>query len=254
MAKRVQDRYASMADMAAALGEYLQAAPRTTTVQTEATPDGIPAPDDLPAEESYGLTEAVAGLSQLLGEVPSSPSLTGQSADRSYVIPTVEDGASAATEAAPPATAPASGVSRSRRFLPPWVWLAACGAAAAMLGIVFLVSTRFGLVKIELSDPAAKVEVKVDGEAISLAGLDRPIRFRVGEHGIVVTGEDYETVTQTFTVKRGMEDTLKVTLVPKAGQAPPRRPPNATPTPRKTVYTDWPRTSPRHRPLRRCQG
>jgi len=35
-----------------------------------------------------------------------------------------------------------------------------------------------GNVKITLSDPKAKVEVKVDGDSIEIAGLDEPLRLR----------------------------------------------------------------------------
>jgi hypothetical protein len=97
----------------------------------------------------------------------------------------------------------------------------------AALGVVLLtVRTKHGDVVVELSDPAAPVEVKVDGEKIELAGLDRPVSLTAGEHGLTVTGADYEIVTQTFTVKKGEKQVVKVMLTPKpvAGGGPGKAP------------------------------
>jgi formylglycine-generating enzyme required for sulfatase activity len=103
------------------------------------------------------------------------------------------------------------------------------------LGIVFYIQTNQGLVKIELSDPTAKVQIQVDGETISITGLDRPLRLRPGEHGLVVSGDDFEMVTRSFTVKRGSDEPLRVTLVPKVEQVvqtpPPPPPVEPLPTP-----------------------
>ncbi len=106
-----------------------------------------------------------------------------------------------------------------------WKWLAAgLGAAAVglLLGIVFLIRTGNGTVKIELSDPKAQVEVKVDGNVIDIAGLKEPLRLKAGEHGLLVTSGDYQSVSESFTVRRGEEEVVRVTLEPKpAGPRPP---------------------------------
>ena len=106
------------------------------------------------------------------------------------------------------------------------------------------IQTNHGTVKIELSDPTAKVTVQIDGETIAITGLDRPLRLRPGEHGLVVTGDDFETVTKSFTVKRGSEEPLRITLVPKAervAQTPPTptvipKPVEPAPVPQPAVY------------------
>jgi formylglycine-generating enzyme required for sulfatase activity/serine/threonine protein kinase len=264
MAKRPEDRYATMAEMAAALDEYLKAAsrntapPRSTALRdsmalqsrgesARALPCrgprsmALPSRDESapalpsrgepsatsPAEESYGLTEAAADLSQLLGDQSSTTSLTGRNADRSCVIPIVEEAGGATAQPVAATTAAPAGGSRSGRRIALWVLLAACGAAIVVLGIVVLVSTRYGLVKIELNDPKANVQVKVDGDVIELAGLDRPLRLRTGEHAIEVTGEDYRTVSQTFTVTRGSETPVQITLErkPRGLAGAPAEPP-----------------------------
>ncbi len=90
-----------------------------------------------------------------------------------------------------------------------------------LLGIVLYVATDHGTIKIELSDPKAKVDIKVDGDTVVLQFADEQLRFRAGKHDLVVTGKDFETVSKSFTVKRGKnEEPIKVTLVPKAVQQP----------------------------------
>ena len=59
------------------------------------------------------------------------------------------------------------------------------------------------------------MEVKVDGNTIDIVKLREPLRLRVGEHGLLVGEGDFETVTESFTVKRGKTATLRVTLKPK---------------------------------------
>ncbi|HEV3025338.1 MAG TPA: SUMF1/EgtB/PvdO family nonheme iron enzyme, partial [Pirellulales bacterium] len=105
--------------------------------------------------------------------------------------------------------------------LPPWARLAAAGAAAALvlLGIVLLVRTPHGTIAIELSDPKAKVTVTVDGDHVDIAGLDGPLSLEVREHDLVVRGEGYETVTERFTVTKGKNAPLAVTL--RKTNAPP---------------------------------
>jgi hypothetical protein len=109
---------------------------------------------------------------------------------------------------------------RRRRMTLPQRWGLWAGVGAMVLGAVAVIAvlltvrTRYGEVVIELNDPAAKVEVKVDGERIDIVSADRPIALKVGEHGLTVTGPDFETVTRSFKVKKGEQEVVKVTLVP----------------------------------------
>ena len=73
---------------------------------------------------------------------------------------------------------------------------------------------------------------------IGITGLDRPLRLRPGEHGLVVAGDDFKTVTRSFTVKRGSDEQLHVTLVSKAEQVVQKPPPPSEPAaaPLPAVY------------------
>jgi hypothetical protein len=106
--------------------------------------------------------------------------------------------------------------------LPPWQRYAATGAAALallLLGVVLLVRTPKGTVEIALSDPNARVALTVDKNKIDIAELDEPLSLKVGEHGLKVTGKGYETFTKKFTVTKGKNAPLTVTLVSQ-GAAP----------------------------------
>jgi len=99
---------------------------------------------------------------------------------------------------------------------PGWSIVAAGGGAAlTLLAIILYIHTNHGLVKIELSDPKAKVEVKVDGQTIQIAGVQNPLTLKAGQHGLEVKSDQFETLTQSFTVRRGELTPVRVSLVPK---------------------------------------
>ena len=98
----------------------------------------------------------------------------------------------------------------------------AAGAAAVILalGVVFYVATNHGTIRIALSEPTADVQVEVDGETVEITGQDEPLTFRAGEHGLVVSGRGYETVSRSFTVQRGENPVLNVELVSDGNGGP----------------------------------
>lgn len=113
---------------------------------------------------------------------------------------------------------PVVGPRRRRRV--PLLVAAGCIPVMIVLAVILLLHTSYGTVKIELSDPSAKVEVKIDGQAIELAGLDEPLRIKAGEHGLEVTSGGFQTVTQSFTVNRGGIQLVRVKLEPKVAASP----------------------------------
>ena len=121
-------------------------------------------------------------------------------------------------------------MARSRAAIPPRfrrpAWLAigagGLGAVLLLLGIVFYVTTDHGTIKIELSDPKAPVEVKIDGQTVKVAGLKEPLELKAGEHGLLVTSGEFETATQSFVVRRGTEDVVRVSLQPKGKSPSPK--------------------------------
>ena len=84
------------------------------------------------------------------------------------------------------------------------VFLFGGAAAAILLGIVFLVSTGEGTVKLEFADAAAarQCSVSVDGNEIRIENLGEPIKLRAGKHQLRVRHGDLEIETREFNVVR----------------------------------------------------
>ncbi len=103
-----------------------------------------------------------------------------------------------------------------------WIVVGAAGFVLALVGIVFYISTGKGTVKIELSDNVINLVVKVDGNEIDIAGLKEPLRLSVGEHALKVTSADFNVeAPEWFNVRRGIQEIVNVTLVPKDPPPPP---------------------------------
>jgi len=99
-----------------------------------------------------------------------------------------------------------------------WRWLAAAGAAGLLiwLGIVIYVNTGEASVVIELNDPDAAVEVKLNGQAIDITGLGEPITVQTGPQELIVQGQDYETISRSFRLRRGGIEVVHIELKPTA--------------------------------------
>src|SRR5262249_30984391 len=76
---------------------------------------------------------------------------------------------------------------------------------------------------------AAQVDIQVDGEPGQEAATE--LRLSAGMHHLTVIGKEYEVEQQTFTVRRGRNADLVVTLRPTKRATPPvvpRSPSDAT--------------------------
>jgi hypothetical protein len=105
------------------------------------------------------------------------------------------------------------------QHLPPWLWAAggfAAGAAFLCFGVILLLPSRYGSVKVELSRRTTKPEIALDGHRIDVSALVQPLRLKAGAHAIVVKADGFEDVTRSFRVKAGAEESLHISLVPKA--------------------------------------
>ena len=92
-----------------------------------------------------------------------------------------------------------------------WPMGAAAGAAAlVLLGIIIYVAAEQGTVKIEIDAP--KAQVRVDGNELRIENLGEPITLRTGGHKLVVLRGDKEIHAEQFTIRRGANPVLKVTL------------------------------------------
>ena len=102
-----------------------------------------------------------------------------------------------------------------------WLSIAAGGAAiVVLLGITIFVLTGRGTVKITVKGGDDSIQVKVDGDEITITGLDESLKLSAGEHGLTVTSPRFETVTKSFKVTRGDTTVVEVELQPKASSTP----------------------------------
>jgi len=123
-----------------------------------------------------------------------------------------------ASAAALPQSQPSVAV-RSKLEIPVWVWAAVGGGIVALLlllGVVFIFSSKHGTVQITLHNADDNVKISLDGDTISIDGLKELLKLKVGEHNLVASSPNFETVTQSFRVKEGETTVVEVTFVPKA--------------------------------------
>ena len=76
---------------------------------------------------------------------------------------------------------------------------------------------------------AKDVAVTLDGETITIDGLDEPLKLTVGEHQLTARSPSFEAVTQNFQVKRNETTLVEVTFVPKVAADPTAKPPPEAP-------------------------
>jgi hypothetical protein len=104
-------------------------------------------------------------------------------------------------------------------------WLVAAAAAlllaaGAVAGGVIFVQTDYGELEVRLSDPGAKVEVRVNGQQVALEADGKVTRVKAGPgQKLEVSGPGYETVAESFDLKRGGATIVQVRLRPKADVA-----------------------------------
>lgn len=171
------------------------------------------------------MADVAAALTVALRPLPSSPPPSHGGTIVPPPLPSPGD-----DSAEPPLSEPLPAPARRRRKPRPGRPLLigtglSCGLLL-LLGIVLTFSGSMGTIRIAVNDPTAQVEVTVDHDVYTLTALGKPLRLRIGEHDLIVTGPDFETVTRKFTVRRGANPVYTVELVPKAKAAatPPKLP------------------------------
>jgi len=231
MSKKIEDRFRSMGEFAQHLTAYIKSHGAEKTAEAGETVRGSGEIDELLREPRTAEHRPQAE--------PSSP------------LPKPRQGAHARSEPTPPPVEPASQRHTGLRPLwatPPWRWAAVAGGLVALLlvacGVIVLLSTEYGTVKIEIDDPNATV--LIDGNETTIEGLGDPIRLRVGAHTLLVKRGDIEVEAREFQIVKGQNTPLRITLTENAdplaagartspGDVPPKTP---TPPPDER-NTDW---------------
>ena len=193
MAKKPEQRYASMAAFAAALQDYLRGKGPT---QPAATPLPAPVPAteaiDPTAGEAPGIRVSEMGGLRSVAQLAAGP------------VP-------AAPEAAPPRRVRRK--ARRKRGRPVWPWVAG-GAGVALVALLALAAVvyrlaSYGTVRFDPGEAGEGAELRVDGEA---RPWGETLRLRTGEHRLEVSAPGYLTLREPFAVHRGDNPTRRVRL------------------------------------------
>ncbi|HVC98204.1 MAG TPA: family 16 glycoside hydrolase [Pirellulales bacterium] len=101
--------------------------------------------------------------------------------------------------------------------LPPWqrmTAIVAAGAAAVLLwGIVFLVQTKDGAIRVEINDSTIEVAIKGTDIVLKQADNGRDIKLSPGEKTLIVERGDFKFETDKLVLKKGETVTVAVTLL-----------------------------------------
>lgn len=110
----------------------------------------------------------------------------------------------------------------------PWIAAAFAGLLAIGLAVVLFINSSKGKIRIEVNDPNAVV--LVDGEQIRIENLGDAITLKPGKHGLIIKRGDVVVETRDFTVQRGDNPVLKITLPdpPRVVQKKPKDPDKVT--------------------------
>jgi serine/threonine protein kinase len=190
MSREVGDRYASMADLAAALTDFIRSpsANSTSTASTNSPVSSSPASAEQP--QPTGSESLVGNFLAKLAEnqAPTFPILT------------------------PEPVAPRTPLPERRRSRRPLI-IAAGALGVLLLSVIVYMATDKGRIKITVEDP--NVSIKVDGNEVRIDGLGEPITLWTGDHVLTVMRGDTESEARNFTVRRGEDVALRVEYVPR---------------------------------------
>jgi WD40 repeat protein/serine/threonine protein kinase len=235
MAKKISDRYQSMAELAAALTEYIRAerqAQTLTSLGTTRAGNG---------EQSSSTNVGASKPRPTTGGAPSSKSgkrrrealtttLTGSAGGTKPDLGDPTEVLGAAGEGvASPADVRLTKPAGPRLVL--WLALAGAGVLAALLCVGVLgwalwprmpvpaktpgPAAGEGTLRIALSETPDDVEVRLNGDLIARDRLGEPLRLAPGEYRVVVQAGKFEPWGQTVRVSGGSNPPLEVTLRPK---------------------------------------
>jgi eukaryotic-like serine/threonine-protein kinase len=171
MARKPDDRYATMGDFAAALSEYLRGSQEPPELSLPEAPAILPSSAD--ATDARPAAGAESLVAQFVGRFRSQPTAEWPPAEPVS------------------AAKPGAIVELRRRRVLRRLAVAAAGAAASLClfaAIIYLATDR-GTVKIERSHQSTKAVVKVDGMPSSIAPSNRPTATRYPDLVATKAGE-----------------------------------------------------------------
>jgi WD40 repeat protein len=84
-----------------------------------------------------------------------------------------------------------------------------------VFGVILLVRTPDGTIRIELIGDAEGAEVTVDGHEVAITKLADPLHLKVrSDHQLEITGKNFKAISKSFDVRKGENPALRITLEP----------------------------------------
>jgi hypothetical protein len=197
MAKKIEDRFGSMKEMALALQEYLRGETQVTPPRLPTTITQIPTAEAVPSTPGIRVSAlgGMRSMEQVYAEIPKR--------------------------------ATPSPLRRPKRSRPKRGWGLWAGLLlfAALLGVLIVaagglalyhtwqqsLTEEFGTIRLELIPADAAVKVEIDGVPDHHHG--DMLRLRPGAHRLTIYGKDWQAVHQGFPVNAGENSPLRITLV-----------------------------------------
>jgi WD40 repeat protein/serine/threonine protein kinase len=190
MAKKVEDRYASMAELAEELSDYLRNKTPGSAIAEETRAERRASPQET-HNQSKGMRVTQMGGLRSIAQLPV-PLAPIEKPDR-------------------PRPRPRRKQARKRRI--PWLVRGLVWAGILLIagGVLIYWRTNYGTIRIKLDPHPPIVDgFDVDGEAVE--SMDGELRLRAGTHQLTVTAPNFEEEHQTFTVHRGHNPDLVIKL------------------------------------------
>lgn len=198
MAKKIEDRPASMSDVARDLTGWLQG---RQVVADESEPLET---SRVPRQQASGNDEPTAPLGQ-----PAMPIINVEPEATSVRTPKQGD------RGVPP---------KNRKIL---IAAGLGGVAVLLAGIMFIV--QFGKVKVQITVDDPSLALKVDGDEVVIEGEGVPIRLSAGTHELIVKQGGLEFEAKEFRVRKNGRNAIHVVVVGEEvqllmdGKRPPTR-------------------------------
>ncbi len=186
MAKQIDDRYSSMAEFEEALKDYLRAGKTLVDEAVINLPEGRHPKSIGRGGLSALFTAFGAGDTQQATIEPNQPAAT--------------------TGRFPGAALWARIPSRVRPIA-----IAAVLLSVILLGVVILIPTEYGTIKIEIDDP--DTQVTIGEKQITIENQGMPIRLKAGEHKLLVEHDGLEAETKEFTLKQNGNITVRAAML-----------------------------------------
>ena len=183
MAKKPEDRYATMAEFAAALGDYLAG-------------QGTAPPLDPSGSRRSGV--GINGHAQ-----PGAETLAGQ-----FLVAVDPDSNSGLRSVPRPRSQGVGDRWTGRRIALATV----AGAAFILLGVVLYVATDRGTIKIIVDDPDATITL--DDRKIRIEASETVLTLRSGQHKVQAHRADGAEIIETIHVQRGTNDPIRLNFPP----------------------------------------